>query len=153
MGKAKTIKSKTEFKNGFLALLKAHNIEVAELEQEKLAESMLTFFNNRFAPPKEVTPYWSEIVSLYFQTYTDITGQKPAFLGTESKALKEISKVLMERYLRRTNDGIWSLESCLSTFKKFYEAMCTIHNVKTNFSISYLFHNFDKLTSQLSAKK
>lgn len=153
MAKLKTVKSKNDFKSGVLALLKSHNIEVPELEQERLTENMLVYFNNHFKPPKDKTEYWPEIVSLYFQFYEETVGEKPAFLGTESKALKEISKVLMERYLHKNKNGIWDLKTCLQQFRLFYQAMCSLHHVKSRFSISYIALNFDKLVSELSAKK
>lgn len=151
MAKPKTKKDITAFKAGLIPLLKSSNVELPETEMDKLLENLMIYFSNKYRPD-EKTPHWNALVSQYFQTYQEVVGERPAFLSSEPKGLKQISQILMDRYMKKNPQGIWDEETALKQHQIFYQAILTLHNAKQYFSISYLHLNFDKLCSQLAYK-
>jgi hypothetical protein len=152
MAKITTKKGATSFQDGITAILLAHGIEVPTDRREKLLSDMLYYFNDKYKPDNKVK-HWNECVTLYFTVYRNITDNEPAFLGNEARALKEVSNTLMSRYLKKNINGIWDVETCIRQHEIFYSMITTIPFVKQNFSIAFVANNFDKITSQLSAKK
>ena len=152
MAAPKTKKSISEFKAGLLPILKAHHVDLAEVEMEKLTSNLLIYFANKFKPD-EKTPHWeTSVVPTYFQFYFELVGERPAFLSSDPKSLKLISKTLMERYMRKNPQGIWDEETCTNQHLTFYNSVITLPYVRENFSISFLFNFFDKICSQLAYK-
>lgn len=152
MGKIKTKKASNSFQSGITAILLAHGIEIPIDRSEKVLNDLLYYFNEKWKPDNKVK-HWQDIVNLYFLVYRNINDTEPAFLGNEARALKEVSNILMSRYLKKNINGIWDAETCIRQFETLYSIIITLPFVKQNFSIAFVANNFDKITSQLSAKK
>lgn len=69
--------------------------------------------------PKEVEPYWSDMVGIWFQICWDKFKDKPVFDGSSPRDLKAIVKSLRER--TQSIDVEWSLDTAKSRLYKFFD--------------------------------
>lgn len=151
MAKLSTKKAKKTFSEHIIEILVANGI-VLEPEQElSITKSMIEFFNTTYKPPKEPPiEYWTKIVDHYFEFYKELNnGIVPAFTGSDPKALKGISSILKERHRIKTNGAEWTEKIALQKHNELYNQVITLPFAKKNFSVSYIYNNFDKIISEL----
>lgn len=152
MAKIKTKKAKLSMKQGIDEILKSHGIDLDDSIKEPLLDDMIIYFNSVYKPDDKVL-YWSELVSQYMSFYLELVGEKPLFNPIQAIALKKLSKVLMERYLKANNNGIWDLQVCLKQHDTFYRMVCTLDFYRRSFTVSLCYNNFDTIIAQLSDKR
>lgn len=150
--KLKTKKAKTSFADGITSILEAHGLHLESESLEPLLKDFEIYFNETFKPDNK-TPFWTELVSQYIAFYLELVGEKPVFNPIQAISLKKLSKVLMERYLKANNNGIWDLQVCLKQHDTFYRMVCTLDFYRRSFTVSLCYNNFDTIIAQLSDKR
>lgn len=154
MPKPKTKRQKADFKTGLNSVLQSFGIDLDDHLKDQVIDSISEYIINSFKPDNK-TMHWNQLVEHYFKFYEHDAknGVEPAFMFQEPKALKEISNVLKSRYLKKNKDGIWDAPTAVIQHEAFYRNAMTLPFIAQNFSISFLYSNFDKIVSNLSANR
>lgn len=101
--------------------------------------------------PKEVEPFWTEMVGIWFQICWDKFQDKPTFDGSSPRDLKAIVKALRERTQRIEIE--WTLDVAQSRLYKFFEfAYSSSQWLRNNWLLSNINRQKDALFFQKSTE-
>lgn len=96
---------------------------------------------------KEPTKFWKSFVDIWFRRYDEVTGAKPTFNGASAKNLKSIIQRLEKLYYDK-NSHEWEEVKALITFNKFLDNALKDDWLKSNFLLTNLSTQFDKIVNQ-----
>lgn len=96
---------------------------------------------------KEPTKFWKSFVDIWFRRYDEVTGAKPTFNGAAAKNLKSIIQRLEKLYFDK-NSHEWEEVKALITFNKFLDNALKDDWLKSNFLLTNLSTQFDKIVNQ-----
>jgi len=151
--KAKTKKAKKSFKESVAGILESHSLFLEPEILEPLLEDLLTFYNETFRPSDDV-PHFKYLVSQYMAKFEEITeGEKASFSAVMGVNLKRLSKILQSRYLTKNPSGIWDLNTCLTQFSMYYEAILTIPFMRQNFTPTMMYSRHNENITYLAAMR
>jgi hypothetical protein len=96
---------------------------------------------------KEPTKFWKSFVDIWFRRYDEVTGAKPTFNPAAAKNLKSIIQRLEKMYFDKNNEH-WEEVKALITFNKFIDNALRDDWLKSNFLLTNLSTQFDKIINQ-----
>jgi hypothetical protein len=96
---------------------------------------------------KEPTKFWKSFVDIWFRRYDEVTGAKPTFNPAAAKNLKSIIHRLEKLYFDKNNEH-WEEVKALITFNKFIDNALRDDWLKSNFLLTNLSTQFDKIINQ-----
>lgn len=114
----------------------------------KLNKTKTNILSDAIAPEeKEPTKFWKSFVDIWFRRYDEVTGAKPTFNGASAKNLKSIIQRLEKLYYDK-NSHEWEEVKALITFNKFLDNALKDDWLKSNFLLTNLSTQFDKIVNQ-----
>lgn len=96
---------------------------------------------------KEPTKFWKSFVDIWFRRYDQVTGAKPTFNPAAAKNLKSIIQRLEKMYFDKNTEH-WEEVKALITFNKFIDNALRDDWLKSNFLLTNLSTQFDKIINQ-----
>ena len=96
---------------------------------------------------KEPTKFWKSFVDIWFRRYDEVTGAKPTFNPAAAKNLKSIIQRLEKMYFDKNTEH-WEEVKALITFNKFIDNALRDDWLKSNFLLTNLSTQFDKIINQ-----
>lgn len=96
---------------------------------------------------KEPTKFWSSFVDIWFRRYDEVTGAKPTFNPAAAKNLKSIILRLEKLYFEK-NSHDWEEVKALIAFNRFLDNALKDDWLKSNFLLTNLSTQFDKIVNQ-----
>lgn len=101
--------------------------------------------------PKQVEPYWNDLVSVYFQFCREKFNDVPTFDGSSPRDLKAIVATLRKRCEESNHE--WSYEAATGRLKFFLEYAYQDRWLSENFLLSNINRQKDKIFFNISKRK